>query len=137
MKKLIVAIFAALCVFAATADEFDLTKPATQIRFPDDWTLGKWYDAKWDAYWEIGNNDIKLYKGNDLVISFDGKVSNYTVKASTKGLTISFDCEETSRSYAITKPITLSTDLNLVVDRKDVPSSDPNKHMDTTIKHQR
>lgn len=138
MKKLFVAaILAALCVFSVAAQEVDLTQPATQIRFPDDWSLGKWYDAKWDAYWEIGNNDIKLYKGNDLVISFDGKVSNYTVKVGTKGLTISFDCDETNRSYAITKPISLSTDLNLVVDRKDVPSTDPNKHMDTTIKYQR
>ncbi|MCQ2596302.1 MAG: hypothetical protein MJ181_00510 [Treponema sp.] len=138
MKKFIVAaIMAALCVFAVAADDVDLTKPATQIRLPDDWNFGKWYDAKWDAYWEIGNNDIKIYKGNDLVISFDGKITNYTVKAGTKGLTISFDCAETNRSYAITKPISLSTDLNLVVDRKDVPSTDPNKHMDVTIKRQK
>jgi len=134
MKKfLIAAIFAVACVFSAAADDIDLTKPASEIRFPSDWTIGTWCDAKWDAYWEIGNNDIKLYKGEDLVVDFADKIENYTVKMGTDGLTIAFDCAATHRSYKITKPISLSNDLQLVVDRHDVPDSDPNKHMDVKV----
>ncbi|MCF0241975.1 MAG: hypothetical protein HUK25_05015 [Treponema sp.] len=139
MKKLFAAaVLAMLCVFAVSAaDDVDLTAPASQIRFPDDWVLGSWYDAKWDATWTIGNNDIKIYKGSELVVSFADKVQNYTVKAGVSGLVISFDCAATNRSYSITKPISLSTDLNLVVDRKDVPASDKNKHWETAIKYKK
>ena len=135
MKKFLAAVFvAALCVFAVSAEDVDLTQPATMIRFPDDWPSGSWYDSAWDATWTIGQNDIKIYKGDELVISFAGKVKNYTVKAGLKGLTISFDCDETQKSYSLTKPISLTTDLELVVDRHDVPASDKNKHWETSIK---
>lgn len=138
MKKfLIAAIMACLCVFAASAeDTLDLTKPTSQIRFPEDWSLGKWYDAKWDATWEFANNSITLYKGSEKIISFSDNVTDYTCKVSTKGLVMSFSCAETNRTYQFIKPISLSTDIDLVVDRSDVPSSDPNKHWECTMKRQ-
>ncbi len=134
MKKLFAAmILAVLCVSAVSAFEVDLTKPATEITLPADWSAGKWFDAKWDAYWEIGNNTIRLYKGEDLIIDFAGKVKNFSLKTDTKGVHLAWDCDETNRSYSITKPITLGTDLQLIVDRHDVPDTDPNKHMDVNI----
>lgn len=134
MKKLFVAaIMAVMCVCAVSALDVDLTKPATEITLPADWSAGKWFDVKWNAYWEFGNNTIKIYEGEDLIVDFAGKVKNFAMKAGTDGVTLSWDCDETRRSYSVTKPITLGTDLRLVVDRHDVPDSDPNKHMDTTI----
>ena len=118
MKKLLAAAVLAFgLIFAASAQEdVDLTQPATQIRFPKEFNLGKWYDAKWDATWEFTSDNIKLYKGSTLLVSFEGKVRDFTVKAGTKGLVVKFTCDETNRTYSFTKPISLSTDLEYVVD---------------------
>lgn len=117
----------------AAATTVDLTKPATEIRFPADFTLGSWYDSKWDATWEFDSNDIKLYKGSELVQDFSGNVKDFTVTGGSKGLVVKFTSDTTKRTYQFTKPISLGTDLNMVIDRHDTPASDPNTHYSTKI----
>jgi hypothetical protein len=137
MKKLIVILAAAcICAAAAVAQDattVDLTKPATEIRFPQDFTLGSWYDSKWDATWTFESNDIKLYKGAELIQDFSGKVKDFTVTAGTKGLVVKFTCDAAKRTYQFTKPVSLGTDLQMVIDRHDTPASDPNTHYSTTV----
>lgn len=137
MKKMVLALAAAcICAAAAVAQDattVDLTKPATEIRFPKDFNLGSWYDSKWDATWSFESNDIKLYKGSELIQDFSGKVKDFTVTAGTKGLVIKFSSDATKRTYQFTKPISIGTDLQMVIDRHDTPASDPNTHYDTKI----
>ena len=107
-------------VFAAAAEEsVDVTGAVSEIKFPETFSLGKWYDAKWDATWEFLSDNIKLYKGNELLKSFKGDVKNFKTKVTTTGVVITFDCDATSRSYSFTKGISLSTDLEYKVDRHD------------------
>ena len=144
MKKILMAVVAAL-VFAAAAfaqseqatgetiTQVDVTDATTKIHFPAEFQFGKWKDAKWNAVWEISSNNIVLSQNDVVVCSFDGKIKNYNVVVGIKGLEISFDCDETKRSYKIVKPISTNTDLELDVVRHDVPDSDPNKHWKTQI----
>lgn len=138
MKKILMAALAALALSAASfAQEADLTDASRQIKLPEEFNLGRWYDQKWDAYWEIKSDNIILYKGTEEVISFSGKIKNWKVTAGKGGLVISFDCDETARSYKITKPITLSTDLDLEVERHDVDEGSEYKEWKATIKRQK
>ena len=137
MKKILMAAFVALgMVFAAVAQEADLTDVSKTIKFPEDFNLGKWYDSKWDAYWELESDNISLYKGDAKIVSFAGKIKNWNMTVSTRGLEITFDCDATSRSYKLTKPLAVSSDLDLEVERHDVPSTDVNKKWKTTILRQ-
>lgn len=137
MKKILMAAFVALgMIFGAAAQEVDLTDVSKTIKFPEDFNLGKWYDAKWDAYWELQSDNISLYKGDAKIVSFAGKIKNWNMSVSTRGLEITFDCDATSRSYKLTKPLATSSDLELEVERHDVPSTDANKKWKTTILRQ-
>ncbi|WP_407400095.1 hypothetical protein [Treponema sp.] len=137
MKKILMAVVAAFAFAAAAfAQEVDLTDASKTIKFPEEFNLGKWYDAKWDAYWEFESDNISLYKGDSKIVSFSGKIKNWNMSVSTRGLEISFDCDATSRSYKVTKPIASSSDLELEVERHDVPSTDKNKKWKTTILRQ-
>lgn len=139
MKKLFAAaVIAILCVFGAAAQSADLSMDTATVHFPEDWKLGSWYDNTWDATWTFETNDIKLYKGDELIFSFQSHVQNYKINVDLKeGVTISFDCPNTNRSYAFTKGISLSTDLKMVIDRHDVPESDPNYHWTKTITYKK
>ena len=92
MKKILMAAFVALgMVFAAVAQEADLTDVSKTIKFPEDFNLGKWYDSKWVSYWELESNNINLYKGDAKIVSFAGKIKNWNMTVSTRGLEITFD----------------------------------------------
>ncbi|MCQ2240755.1 hypothetical protein [Treponema sp.] len=137
MKKILMVVVAAIAFAAAAfAQEVDLTDATKTIKFPGDFNLGKWYDAKWDAYWEFESDNISLYKGDAKIVSFAGKIDNWKTTVSTRGLEITFDCASTNRSYKVTKPISASSDLELEVERHDVPDSDKNKQWKTTITRQ-
>lgn len=107
MKKLlslgIVAVIACSSVFA-----FDLGK-----------IKGTWQDKTWDADWTFtGDGTIILTKtstGEEVFTFTDANVQDFKLDASTAGATVSFTCKETERSYTFTKPLTLSTDLDMVV----------------------
>ena len=72
---------------------------------------GTWQDKKWNGDWEFGINTLKLKDSTsgEVIFDFQGKMKNFKITPSVKGLSISFDCPETQRSYKFTKPATLET----------------------------
>ena len=124
MKKILG--FAAVFVLAATSI-FALDLGDIQ---------GTWKDSKWDANWTFAaDGTIKLTKassGEEVFTFKDSNVSNFKLNAGTSGVSISFKCAETERSYKFTKPLSLSADLDMHID-PDWTSTD----YDTTIKFQK
>ena len=94
---------------------------------------GTWQDKKWDADWTFSaDGKIVLTKtstGEEVYTFKDGSVQNFKVKADTKGVSISFDCKDTERSYSFRKGLSLDADLDMVVN-PDWTSED----YETTIK---
>ena len=80
---------------------------------------GTWQDKKWDADWTFSaDGKIVLTKtstGEEVYTFKDGTVQNFKVKADTKGVSISFDCKDTERSYSFKKGLSLDADLDMVV----------------------
>ena len=80
---------------------------------------GTWQDKKWDADWTFSaDGKIVLTKtstGEEVYTFKDGTVQNFKVKADTTGVSISFDCKDTQRSYSFKKGLTLDADLDMVV----------------------
>ena len=107
MKKLflVTLIFAMLTVGAFALDKGD---------FP----TGSWIDENWNGEWFFSVEEIQLKDSvtGELIFAFtDDVISNFKLTPSTKGLTLSFYCAETERDYKFTKPITLSTDLDMEI----------------------
>ncbi len=106
MKKLVA--FAAAALMAASIFALDLGG-----------IKGTWQDKKWDADWTFSaDGKIVLTKtstGEEVYTFKDASVQNFKVKADTKGVTITFDCKDTERSYSFTKGLTLDADLDMVV----------------------
>ena len=107
MKKLLAVLFvAATMVVGLFAED----------KFP----TGSWIDSKYNAEWRFGiDGSVELYDANTgkLYYSFTkDKIKNYKHSASADGLTLSFSCTETGRSYKFTKPVSISTDLILEID---------------------
>ena len=107
MKKLLA--FAAVAVIATSIFALDLGG-----------IKGTWQDKKWDADWTFSaDGKIVLTKtstGEEVYTFKDGTVQNFKVKADTTGVSISFDCKDTQRSYSFKKGLTLDADLDMVVD---------------------
>ena len=80
---------------------------------------GTWQDKKWDADWTFSaDGKIVLTKtstGEEVYTFKDGTVQNFKVKADTTGVSISFDCKDTQRSYSFKKGLTFDADLDMVV----------------------
>ena len=80
---------------------------------------GTWQDKKWDADWTFSaDGKIVLTKtstGEEVYTFKDGSVQNFKVNADTSGVSISFDCKDTQRSYSFKKGISLNADLDMVV----------------------
>ncbi len=84
----------------------------------DDFPTGKWLDENWNGIWEFDvGNAIKLWdtEGNLIFDFTPDKVQKMLLMPSEKGFVLSFYCPETQRAYEFIKPITLSADLELVV----------------------
>ncbi len=81
---------------------------------------GTWQDSKWDADWTFsadGKIHLTSSKDNSEVFTFtDNNVQNFKLSAGKTGVSISFDCKETERSYKFTKPLTLNADLDMHID---------------------
>jgi len=107
MKK-IIAILAVALISVVSVFAFDLGD-----------IKGTWQDKKWDADWTFSaDGKIILTKTStgEVVYTFtDDNVQNFKLGASADGATVTFTSKENYRSYKFTKPITLSTDLNMVV----------------------
>lgn len=109
MKKLLA--FAAVAVIATGLFALDLGG-----------IKGTWQDKTWDADWTFSaDGKIVLSKSSsgETIFTFtESNTQNFKVKADTKGVTISFDCKETERSYKFTKGVSLNADLDMHIDPK-------------------
>ncbi len=80
---------------------------------------GTWQDKNWDADWTFsadGKIVLTIASTGEEVFTFkEDTVQNFKVKADTSGVSISFDCKDTNRSYSFKKGISLNADLDMVV----------------------
>ena len=80
---------------------------------------GTWQDKTWDADWTFSaDGKIVLTKtstGEEVYTFQEGTIQNFKVKADTTGVTITFDCKETERSYSFKKGVALNADLDMVI----------------------
>ena len=80
---------------------------------------GTWQDKKWDADWTFsadGKIVLSLTSTGEEIYTFkDGTVQNFKVNVDTTGVSISFDCKDTNRSYTFKKGVALNADLDMVV----------------------
>ena len=80
---------------------------------------GTWQDKKWDADWTFsadGHIVLSLTSTGEKIYDFnDSTIQNFKVDAGTKGVTLSFYCKDTQRSYSFKKGISLNADLDMVV----------------------
>ena len=105
MKKFLAILFVlAVCVTGVFAADTE---------FP----TGTWIDENWDAKWVFAKDKVELYDVNGaLVYTFTKDTTkDFKLVPSTEGLVLSFSCPETERAYKFIKPITLSTDLEMVI----------------------
>lgn len=105
MKKFL-TLTAALIIGTAASFAFDLGE-----------IQGTWQDATYDANWTFsadGTIVLTIASTGETVFTFtDSNVQNFKLDAATSGVSVSFDCSETDRSYKFTKPISLGTDLQM------------------------
>lgn len=137
MKKIIIAaLFVIGAVFALSAEDSVDVSGVRGVKYPAgiDAPTGVWHDSKWNADWEFATNSIVLKQDGKVVYDFTNSAENFSAKAGLSGLTVTFSCSETGRSYKFVKPVSLNADLEMTIDRNDVPANDPNKHYETTIK---
>ena len=80
---------------------------------------GTWTDKAWDAEWTFsadGHIVLSLSSTGEKIYDFnESTIQNFKLDAGTKGVTISFYCKDTERSYKFTKGVSLSTDLDMVI----------------------
>lgn len=134
MKRLLVVIATAVILTSAVVaqDSVDLTKPATEINLGN-FPVGTWHDSTWNADWEFSSRNIKLLQNGSVVYDFNGKIKDFKVNAGSDGVTITFACDETRRSYSFNKDVSLKTDITMVIDRHDTPAADPNTHFEKVL----
>jgi len=106
MKKFIAILLLALVALAAVSAE--------------DFIVGKWLDEKWDGLWNLNVTDSGftgiLTKNGEKVFEFTkDNCPDWKVTPGLKGVTLTFSCKETERSYSFTKPLTLNADLDMTV----------------------
>ena len=80
---------------------------------------GTWQDKNWDADWTFSaDGKIVLTKtstGEEVFTFKEDTIQNFKVKADTSGVTITFDCKDTERSYSFKKGIALNADLDMLI----------------------
>ena len=81
---------------------------------------GTWKDKNYDANWTFqadGHIVLTIASTGKVVYDFnDSNITNFKVNAGASGVTVSFDCAATHRSYKFTKPVSLNADLDMVID---------------------
>ncbi len=107
MKKILT--FGALALISAGAFAFDLGD-----------IKGTWQDSKWNANWTFevdGKITLSDSVSGSTIFTFDdNNVQNFKLNAGKDGVSVSFDCKETERAYKFTKPLTLSSDLDMHIE---------------------
>jgi hypothetical protein len=106
MKKFLAILFIlSVCVVGVFAEDTE---------FP----TGTWIDENWDAKWVFTGDKVELYDEDDALVytfTFDN-TTDFKLTPTTEGLVLSFECAETNRAYKFIKPISLSADLEMVID---------------------
>lgn len=88
---------------------------AQEVEFP----TGTWVDENWNAEWVMDVAKVHIYDATngELVYTFTKQnTENFKFVPTSKGISLSFTCAETNRSYKITKDLNLSSDLILEID---------------------
>lgn len=125
MKKFLFSIlFVSVLATGAFAQEMisDALDQADQeiAKAGEQFPKGTWVDPNYNAAWEFGvNNTIKLKDATtgEVIYNFTAnKRSNFKVNVTDAGLTISFRCDATQRTYKFTKSLSLSTNIKLDID---------------------
>ena len=97
---------------------------------------GTWKDSNWDANWTFSAEGkivlTKASSGEEVFTFTDANIQNFKLTPGTSGVSISFDCKDTERSYKFTKPLSLDADLDLHIDPQWT-----DKDYDTSIKFQK
>ncbi len=123
MKKILA--FGALALISAGAFAFDLGD-----------IKGTWQDSKWNANWTFGaDGKITLsdsVSGSTIFTFEDDNVQNFKLNAGKDGVSVSFDCKETQRTYKFTKPLSLNSDLDMHIEPEWTTSA-----YDVKIKYQK
>jgi len=85
--------------------------------------LGKWLDANYDAVWEFTSSNIRISDpSGELVYDFsNATMEDFSVGAGMDGITLSYYCPETEKTYILTKPVT-GSDLTLKIERTGKPA---------------
>ncbi len=93
-----------------------------------DFPIGKWLDSNWDATWEFETDNIRILDSNGGVFyDFNGKtIKDFKLSPSTRGLKLSFSCEETGKDYEFVKGLT-NLDLEMTID------TDTGNHYEVTL----
>ena len=140
MKKLLSIVFAlsvltagifaqdATTEFAEKAADFSLDAAKKTAEFAVDQTkealkdvefpTGTWTDSNWNADWVMDVAKVHLYDSvsGELIYTFTkDNTENFKFVPSKDGVSLTFTCKETHRSYKITKPLTLDKDLQLFI----------------------
>ena len=80
---------------------------------------GTWQDSKWDANWTFsadGKIVLSLASTGEEIYTFtDANTSAFKLTPDTTGVSISFYCKDNERSYFFKKGLTLSTDLDMII----------------------
>ena len=105
MKKLYACIALAIVACALVAAE--------GINLGD-FPKGKWLDAKWNAVWEFGADNIRILDtAGAEVYSFKNKITDFKVDVGLTEAKISFTCKDAGRKYTFVKGI---KDLDLAME---------------------
>ncbi|MCR5698348.1 MAG: hypothetical protein K6G52_01775 [Treponemataceae bacterium] len=80
---------------------------------------GTWQDSRWNADWVFSVEGVQLKDSNSgaLIFDFANKMENFAVTPSVSGVSLSFDCAETGRSYTFTKGMSATTDIEMEIRR--------------------
>lgn len=107
MKKILTVLIASF--FAISAFALDLGS-----------IQGTWQDENYNADWTFsadGKIVLKDSNGDEVFTFTDSNITNFKPEVSKDGAGFSFYCKETGRSYKFIKPVTLSTDLSMSIER--------------------
>ncbi len=103
-----------------------------EMEMPDtgNFPVGEWLDSNYNAVWTFTSGNIQLYTSEgSLVFDFEGKMEGFDLSGGMGGVTVSFSCGETARSYQFVKGVS-NRDMTLIIDK------DNGVHYETVMKMQ-
>ncbi len=107
MKKTVIVLwFLAIVSLAVSAQSVNM----------GDFPRGKWLDAKWNAVWEFGADNVRILDtAGAVVYDFKDKITDFKVDVGLTEAKVSFTCKDAARKYVFTKGIK-DLDLTMKID---------------------